>query len=76
MKNPQWLKYRDLCDLDPRELPVDGGKRMIALYQITPKGEIPESSKAFVYAHQGGGLMYDAEMFLDEGFRLAVQLKC
>lgn len=75
MKNPRWAKYKDLCDLEPRELPVEGGKRMVALYQIKPRGNLQDSNKAFVFAHQGGGLMFDAEMFLEEGFRYAVELK-
>lgn len=48
---------------------------MVALYQITPKSHLLDSNKAFVFAHQGGGLMFDAEMFLEEGFRYAVELK-
>ena len=34
-----------------------------------------ESNKAYIFAHQGGGLMFDMEMFLLEGFRTAVLFK-
>ena len=33
------------------------------------------SNKAYVFAHQGGGVMFDMEMFLLEGFRIAVLFK-
>lgn len=45
------------------------------LCQITPKNELLESNKAYVFAHPGGGLILNMEMFLLEGFRTAVLFK-
>ena len=69
------MKYKDLCTFETRKVPVANGKRFIILCQITPKGEIMKSNKAYIYGHQGGGLMFDIEMFVLEGFRTAVLFK-
>lgn len=53
-------------------MPVAKGQRFISLCQITPKGHILESNKAYIYGHQGGGLMFENELFVFEGFRTAV----
>lgn len=74
-KNAQWEKYKDLCDVETRFVPISKGERQVALCQIIPKGPIMESNKAYIYAHQGGGLMFDLEMFILEGFRTAVLFK-
>jgi acetyl esterase/lipase len=54
---------------------VQNNKRQVVLCQITPKEELLSCNKAYVFAHQGGGLMFDMEMFLLEGFRTAVLFK-
>ena len=74
-ENAHWQKYQDLCDYDSIVVPVQGGKRQLVICQITPKGDLMECNKAYVFAHPGGGIMFDMEMFLLEGFRTAVLFK-
>lgn len=66
------MKYRDLCDFETRKVPVANGRRFVVLCQIKPKDQIIESNKAYIYGHQGGGLMYEFETFVLEGCRTAV----
>lgn len=74
-ENNHWQKYQNLCDYDTEIVPVQGGKRQIVICAITPKGNLLESNKVYVFAHPGGGIMFDMEMFLLEGFRTAVLFK-
>ena len=74
-ENQHWQKYQDLCDYESTIVPVQGGRRQLVICQIIPKGHLLESNKAYIFAHQGGGLMFDMEMFLLEGFRTAILFK-
>jgi acetyl esterase/lipase len=72
---PQWEKYKALCKVNMKQIPVDRGERELALFHIMPNDANLQSNKAYIYAHQGGGLMFDGELFIDMAFRTAVMFK-
>lgn len=75
MASDNWTKYKQMCTIKTHKVPVKGGQRQIEVHQITPEANILESRHGYVYAHQGGGLMFDNGTFLLEGCRIAVLFK-